>query len=413
MRIAIVGSGISGLVAAHRLHRRHEVVVYEAEDRIGGHTHTVEVEMDGERHAIDTGFIVYNERTYSDFTRLLGELGVETQPSDMSFGLSCERTGLEWGSRGLRGVFAQPRNLLRPSFLRMLRDVLRFNRESLELLSLGDEKVSLGEYLCGAGYSREFVDHYVVPMGAAIWSADPAAFLRMPAATFVRFFENHGLLEASPSLPWRVVRGGSARYVEKLVAPFQDRIRVACPVRSVSRRRDGVDVLAADGVGRFDHLVLALHSDQALRILSDPSGLERQILNRVRYQRNEVVLHTDASLMPRSRNAWASWNYRVPRETGERVLVTYDMNRLQGLDSRHRFLVTLNPAGRIDPGHVLRRFVYDHPVFDAGAISAQKLHSELSGQRRTHYCGAWWGYGFHEDGVKSAIAACAHLQGGR
>jgi predicted NAD/FAD-binding protein len=413
MRIAIVGSGISGLVAAHRLHGRHEIVVYEAEDRIGGHTHTVDVEMDGVRHAIDTGFIVYNERTYPNFTRLLGELGVETETSDMSFGLSCERTGLEWGSGGLRGVFAQPANLLRPSFHRMLRDVLRFNRQSRTLLSLGEEKVSLGDYLCGAGYSSEFVEHYVVPMGAAIWSADPAAFLRMPAATFVRFFENHGLLEASPSLAWRVVRGGSARYVEKLVAPFREQIRVACPVNAVRRRRDGVDVFAADGVGRFDHLVLALHSDQALQILSDPSELERQLLTRMRYQRNEVVLHTDSSLMPRSHNAWASWNYRVPRETGERVLVTYDMNRLQGLDSRHRFLVTLNPGDRIDSDRVLRRFVYDHPVFDSDAIAAQKLHSELSGRRRTHYCGAWWGYGFHEDGVKSAIAACAQLQGGR
>jgi predicted NAD/FAD-binding protein len=410
MRIAIVGSGISGLVAAHHLHGRHEIVVYEAEDRIGGHTNTVEVEMDGMIHAIDTGFIVYNERTYPNFTRLLGELGVETGASDMSFALSCERTGLEWGSRGLRGVFAQPGNLLRPSFHRMLRDVLRFNRRSRELLSLGDEKVSLGDYLCGAGYSSEFVDHYVVPMGAAIWSADPAAFLQIPAATFVRFFENHGLLDASPSLPWRVVRGGSARYVEKLVAPFRERIRLACPVHAVRRRRDGVDVLAADGVGRFDHVVLAVHSDQALRILSDPSELERRLLTRIRYQRNEVVLHTDASLMPRSRRAWASWNYRVPREAGRRALVTYDMNRLQRLASRHRFLVTLNPAGRVDPERVLRRFIYDHPVFDVDAIAAQKLHSAVSGCRRIHYCGAWWGYGFHEDGVKSAIAACASLR---
>jgi predicted NAD/FAD-binding protein len=419
MRIAIVGSGISGLVAAHLLHGRHEVVVYEAEDRIGGHTHTVEVRVDGDdetegaRHAIDTGFIVYNERTYPSFTRLLAELGVETQASDMSFGSSCERTGLEWGSRGLRGVLAQPTNLLRPSFHRMLRDVLRFNRQSRTLLSQGDEKTSLGDYLCGAGYSNEFVDHYVVPMGAAIWSADPAAFLRMPASTFIRFFENHGLLEASPSLPWRVVRGGSARYVEKLVTPFRDQIRVACPVQAVRRRRSGVDVFAADGVGRFDHVVLAVHSDQALRMLSDPSSLEQQLLSRVRYQRNEVVLHTDTSLMPRRKNAWASWNYRVPHESGEKVLVTYDMNRLQGIASRHRFLVTLNPGDRIDPNRVLQRFAYDHPVFDAEAIAAQKLHAALSGQRRTHYCGAWWGHGFHEDGVNSAIAACAPLRGGR
>jgi len=411
MRIAIVGSGISGLVAAHRLQGHHDIVVYEAEQRIGGHTHTVDVEQGGARHAIDTGFIVYNERTYPNFVRLLQELEVETQPSEMSFGLSCERSGLEWGSRGLSGLFAQPKNLLRPSFHRMLRDVLRFNRESRRLLSLGEEKVALGDYLCGGEYSTEFVEHYVVPMGAAIWSADPAAFLRMPATTFVRFFENHGLLEASPSLSWRVVRGGSARYVEKLVAPFRERIRVACPVRAVRRQPDGVDVIAADGIRRFDHVVLAVHSDQARRLLSDPTEVESRLLSRIAYQRNDVVLHTDESLMPRSRRAWASWNYRLPRDARDRVLVTYDMNRLQGIASRTRFLVTLNPGDRIDPGRVLRRLVYDHPVFDADAIAAQKLHAEISGRNRTHFCGAWWGHGFHEDGVKSAIAVCERLEG--
>jgi predicted NAD/FAD-binding protein len=415
MRIAIVGSGISGLVAAHLLHGRHEVVVYEAQDRIGGHTHTVEVRVDGDdetegaRHAIDTGFIVYNERTYPSFTRLLAELGVETQASDMSFGSSCERTGLEWGSRGLRGVLAQPTNLLRPSFHRMLRDVLRFNRQSRTLLSQGDEKTSLGDYLCGAGYSNEFVDHYVVPLGAAIWSADPAAFLRMTAATFVRLFENHGLLESSPSLPWSVVRGVSARYVEKLVTPFRDQIRVACPVQAVRRRRSGVDVFAADGVGRFDHVVLAVHSDQALRMLSDPSSLEQQLLSRVRYQRNEVVLHTDTSLMPRRKNAWASWNYRVPHESGEKVLVTYDMNRLQRLGAAEPVCVTLNRHADIDPAAVIQRIDYAHPVYDPPSDAARRRRDEISGRNRTSYVGAYWHNGFHEDGVRSAVEACRPL----
>jgi len=413
MRIAIVGSGISGLMAAHFLHKRHDVCVYEAEPRIGGHTHTLEVEVEGERHAVDTGFIVYNEKTYPLFTRLLERLGVETQPTEMSFGVSCERTGLEWGSRGLRGVFAQPGNLVRGSFWRMLRDVLRFNREAWTLLSEQEEKVTLGDYLRGGGYSTEFMEHYAVPMGAAIWSAEPSAFLGISAVTFARFFANHGLLESRPSLPWRVVRGGSARYVEKLVAPFRERIRIGCPVISVRRHDAGVEVRSAAGVHAFDHLVMAVHSDQALALLADPDLLERKVLGSIAYRENEVVLHTDESLLPRRVAARASWNYRIPRESGRGALVTYDMNRLQGLSSRRPLLVTLNGAGRVAPARVLRRFVYHHPIFDAAALAAQKLHGEISGRRRTHWCGAYWGYGFHEDGVRSALAAWKPLRGAR
>jgi predicted NAD/FAD-binding protein len=409
VKIAIVGSGISGLVSAHLLHPRHDVTVFEAEGRIGGHTHTVDVEIEGEHHAVDTGFIVYNERTYPHFTRLLERLGVETQPSDMSFGISCERTGLEWASRGLGSLFAQRSNLLRPSFHRMLRDVLRFNRESRRLLEQGDEKVALGDYLCGAGYSAGFVEHYIVPMGAAIWSSPPDAFLRFPAATFARFFDNHGLLDTPPTLPWRVIRGGSSRYVEKLVAPFRDRIRLVCVVRALRRQRRFVEVATAEGVERYDRVILAVHSDQALQLLVDSSGLERAVLRSIRYQGNDVVLHTDVSLMPRRRRAWASWNYRLPRERFDRVLVTYHMNRLQGLRSRRELLVTLNGGDRIDPAQVLGRYVYAHPVFDADAIAAQKRHAEIDGVNRTHFCGAWWGHGFHEDGVKSALAVCRKL----
>jgi len=407
VKIAIVGSGISGLVAAHLLHPRHEICVFEAADRIGGHTHTVDVRYRGERHAIDTGFIVYNEATYPNFVRLLAKLGVETQPSEMSFGLSCERSGLEWGSRGLGGLFAQPGNLLRASFWRMLGDFLRFNREAPRLLERADEKVTLGDYLCGAGYSDAFVDHYVIPMGAAIWSADPSRFLEIPALTFVRFFRNHGMLETNPSLPWRVIRGGSARYVEKLVAPFRDRIRLGCAVRSVRRPSGCVEIYSSAGVEAFDQVILATHSDQALALLEAPSALERKLLGSIRYQQNDVVLHTDTGLLPRCRRAWASWNYRIPRAPQDRALVTYDMTRLQSLPTRERFLVTLNGSDRIDPSRVLRRFVYHHPIFDADAIAAQKLHAQISGRSRTHYCGAYWGYGFHEDGVKSALAACA------
>lgn len=411
MRIAIIGSGVSGLVAAYLLHSRHEITVFEADARIGGHTHTVDVDFPGERHAVDTGFIVYNEQTYPVFTRLLARLGVETQPSDMSFSVACERTGLEWASHGLGAIFAQRRNLLRPAFLGMLREVLRFNRESRALLEASEEKVSLGDWLCGAGYSAQFVEHYVIPMGAAIWSADPATFLDFPAATFVRFFHNHGLLERSPGVQWRVVRGGSRRYVEALVAPFRERIRTACPVRCLRRlpAGAGVEIATPHGWERFDRVVVSAHSDQALRLLADPSPAERKVLGAVGYQRNEALLHTDASLLPRTRRAWASWNYRIPQERRGRVFVTYHMNRLQGLRSRHELLLTLNGGDRVDPGRVLGSFTYHHPVFDGDAIAAQKHHEAIDGVNATHYCGAWWGYGFHEDGVKSALRVARKL----
>jgi predicted NAD/FAD-binding protein len=405
MRIAVVGSGVSGLVSAHLLHEGHELTLFEASDRIGGHANTVDVALDGERHAVDTGFIVYNERTYPGFTRLLRRLGVETRPSDMSFSVRCERTDTEWASRGLGAVFAQRRNLLRPSFHRMLRDVLRFNREARLLLAGDGEKATLGDYLCGAGYSRGFVERYVIPMGAAIWSAPPAEFLRFPAAAFVRFFDNHGLLDRDDRVPWRVIDGGSRRYVDALAAPFRSRIRTRCPVRAVLPGPGGVEVALGQGRSeRFDRVVLAVHSDQALRLLPDASGAERRILGAIRYQPNEAILHTDESLLPRRRRAWASWNYRIPRERRERALVTYHMNRLQGLRSRHEILVTLNGGDRIDPARVLGRFAYHHPVFDQDALSAQKLHGAIDGRRGVHFCGAWWGYGFHEDGVQSALA---------
>lgn len=409
MKVAIVGSGVSGLVAAYRLSDEHDVTVFEADDRMGGHVSTVDVEHEGKRHAIDTGFIVYNEQTYPKFSALLSELGVETKPSEMSFGLSCERTGVEWASRGLRSVFAQPGNLLSPAFLGMIRDLLRFNREVSTLFNNDSEKVALGDFLVGAGYSQRFIDHYIVPMGAAIWSAEPADFLRIPASTFVRFFENHGLLETNPSVSWRVVTGGSARYVEKLVAPFRHRIRVGSPVQAIRRARRHVEVASRYGLERFDRVVLAVHSEQALRLLVDPSGLERALLRSIAYQENEVVLHTDVSLLPRSARARASWNYRIPQQERARVLVTYDMNRLQGITSKAQYLVTLNDEGRIDPRDEIARFTYHHPVFDADAIAAQKRRHEISGTALTHYCGAYWGHGFHEDGVRSALDVCDEL----
>jgi predicted NAD/FAD-binding protein len=410
MKIAIIGSGISGLVAAHHLRRDHEITVFEANDYVGGHTNTVEVRLAGRDYAVDTGFIVFNDRTYPEFERLLLELGVAWQPTEMSFSVKCERTGLEYNGSSLNRLFAQRRNLFRPSFYRMLRDVLRFNREAPELLDGVGAAETLGDYVASRGYSRGFVDHYLVPMGAAIWSTDPQRFLEFPARTFVRFFANHGLLTVNDRPQWRVVQGGSARYVERLTGSFRDRIRLRCPVARVRRAPDHVVVQSVGQPAElFDEVVFATHSDQALRLLADPTPAEREVLGALRYQRNEVVLHTDARLLPR-RRAWASWNYHVPRDPQEGVAVTYHMNILQSLRSPEPFLVTLNRTDRIDPDRVLRRLVYDHPVFDLAATAAQERWSEISGVHRTHYSGAYWGYGFHEDGVKSGLRVCESLR---
>ena len=408
MRIAIVGAGVSGLVCAHLLHRRHEIAVFEALPRLGGHAHTVDVDLGrGDRVAVDTGFIVYNETTYPAFTGLLRELGVATQPGEMSFSASSEASGIEWASHGANAFFAQRRNLLRPGFLRVLRDKLRFDREARALVGAEGEKATLGEWLAGRGYSQDFARHYVVPMGSAIWSADPEALLRFPAAAFARFFANHGLLALSPGLQWRTLCGGSRRYVEALVAPFRERIRTGCAVRSLVRTGSGVELATRDGaLHRFDHAILAVHADEALRLLADPSDAERRVLSAVRTQENEALLHTDPAPMPRSRRAWASWNVRVPREPRGRVLVTYHMNRLQRLLTPTPLFVTLNGADRVDPARVIAREVYRHPVLDAGAFEAQRRRAAIDGVRRTHYCGAWWGSGFHEDGVRSALAVC-------
>jgi predicted NAD/FAD-binding protein len=405
VKIAIVGSGVSGLVCAHRLHPRHEVHVFEADARIGGHVHTVDV---APGLAVDTGFIVYNERTYPGFTRLLGELGVETQPSEMSFGVRCDRTGVEWASRSLGAVFADARNL-RPSFLRMLRDLARFQRDARALLAMPEEKLTLGELLAGRGYRPELARLCVVPMGAAIWSAAPERLLDFPAVSFARFFENHGLLSLRSGLVWRVVRGGSARYVEKLVAPLRARIRTGTPVRAVRRTGGGVELTSGGRTERFDRVVLAVHGDQALALLEAPSAAEQRVLSAIRYQPNEAVLHTDPAVMPRRRRAWASWNVRVPREPREHVQVTYHMNRLQRLDAREELFVSLNDDGAIDARRVLARVPYAHPIFDADALAAQRRHGEIDGAGGVHFAGAYWGWGFHEDGLRSALAVCARL----
>jgi predicted NAD/FAD-binding protein len=411
MKIAIVGTGISGMVAAYLLHRDHEVTVFEAADYIGGHTNTVEVEVDGRTYAVDTGFIVFNDWTYPNFIALLNRLGVASQPSDMSFSVKCERTGLEYNGTNLNTLFAQRRNLLRPSFYRMIRDILRFNQESQGLLTQPDPGPSLGSYLDSNRYSKTFIDHYILPMGAAIWSADHATMLGFPARYLVQFFKNHGMLSVDDRPTWRVIKGGSQRYAENLVAPFRDRIHLKSPVDSISRYPDFVEVrtrLAGQDYRalQFDHVIIAAHSNQALSMLADPSPTERDVLGVIRYQENEAVLHTDASLLPRRKLAWAAWNYHLLPTQPDRAVVTYNMNRLQSLSAPHAFCVTLNHTQAINPAKVLKRITYHHPVYSPEAVAAQQRHGEISGVHRTSYCGAYWGFGFHEDGVNSALAVC-------
>ena len=406
MKIAIVGTGIAGNVTAHRLHAAgHRITVFEQNGYVGGHTHTHAIAHDGEEHQVDSGFIVFNDRTYPHFVALLRELGVESQESAMSFSVRVDASGLEYNGTSLDGLFAQRRNLLRPSFHRMIADILRFHREAPLLLRQDGPETQLGDWLEANGYRGGFVDHYLVPMGAAIWSTDPRRMFSFPVRFFVRFLHNHGMLTVNDRPVWRVIRGGSARYVEKLVAAWRDRIRLNCRVDSIRRLPHGVQVMAGGVSELFDHVFLACHSDEALALLADPSREEREILAAIPYQRNEAVLHTDASLLPRARRAWAAWNYHVLPHAGAGVALTYNMNILQGLQARHTYCVTLNASERIDERKVLRRMVYRHPLFTPRGVAAQARHGEISGVRRTHYCGAWWRFGFHEDGVASAVAA--------
>jgi predicted NAD/FAD-binding protein len=405
VRIAVIGGGISGLVAAHLLHPHHDVTLFEANAHAGGHTHTVRVDLDGGVWDVDTGFIVYNERNYPCFTALLARLGVASQPSAMSFSVRSEARDFEYNGTSLSRMFGQRRNLLRPSFYRMTTDILRFNRSAPIAVRDGSRNATLGEYVAAAGYSRAFTEHYLVPMAAALWSQPAAQVLEMPLAFLVRFLENHGMLSVNGRPEWRVIRGGSQRYVEALIRPLGSRLRLGHPVRTVMRYDDRVEV---DGAP-FDEVVLACHADQALAMLTDATPAERDILGAFPYQTNDVVLHTDASLLPRRRRLWASWNYHLGIDPSAPVAVTYNMNILQALAAPVTFCVTLNHAADVAPGHVLRRLTFHHPVFTRPALAAQARCAEISAVNRTSYCGAYWGYGFHEDGVRSAVAACRRL----
>lgn len=405
MKIAIIGSGIAGLTSAYLLSRQHEITLFEAGDRIGGHTHTVNVTVEGKRYAVDTGFIVFNDWTYPNFIRLLGQIGVKFKPTEMSFSVCDEQTGLEYNGNNLNSLFAQRRNILSPGFWGMLRDILRFNRQAP--LDLQEQRISaemtLGDYLNAGGYGERFIRHYIVPMGAAIWSMSLADMLGFPLQFFVRFFKNHGLLSVSNRPQWCVIEGGSSSYIEPLTRRFREQIRLNCPVDKVERTGDGVVVHSPAGSEAFDRVVFACHSDQALALLADPSQAEQEILGALPYADNDVVLHTDTRLLPDRKLAWASWNYRLSGTAQTQAAVTYDMNILQGIDSDTTFCVSLNQTSAVNPLKVLARYTYAHPQYSLAAVAAQARWEELFGTRNTFYCGAYWANGFHEDGVVSAL----------
>ncbi len=410
MRIAIIGTGIAGMTAAYLLSEDHEVVVFEANDYIGGHTNTADVSFNGHEYAVDTGFIVFNEKTYPNFVKLMNRLGVEWQDSLMSFSVQCEKSGLEFSPSTLNSLFIQRRNLLRPSFYRMLRDVMRFKKDSEALLESDDYDLTLFAFLTDKGYSQAFIEHFIIPMGEAVWSADPIKFNEFPAHYFAQFFKNHGFLNVKDQPQWLTIKGRSRQYIKPITRRYADQIRLNCPVATVQRYPDFVEVKPRnEPPEKFDQVVIATHSDQALSMLADATDSEQNILGAIPYQENQAVLHSDESLLPSRKAAWASWNYHIPKEDLGRVAVTYDMNILQRIGAPEELCVSLNLSKAIDPAKIHREMIYHHPVYDPDSLAARKSHGEINGANRTYYAGAYWGYGFHEDGVKSALEVCKHF----
>jgi uncharacterized protein len=408
VRIAIVGAGVSGLVAARLLHREHEIVVYEAGDYAGGHTNTVRVDTAHETHAVDTGFIAFNDRNYPNFARLLRMLSVATQPTHMSFSVKAEEEDFEYSGTP-RGLLCQPSNLVSPRFGRMMLDLARFNRELRRLLALdGDPDECLEQFLARHRFSRAFVERLIVPQVSAVWSADPRRMRSFPVRFLAEFFANHGMLGFRDRPRWFTVAGGSASYVRALIAPFSERVLLRSPVQRIERHPEHVDVAVAGcAPERYDHVVIATHSDQALAMLADPSPRETRLLSAIPYQRNEAVLHTDSTLLPRRRAARSAWNFHLLREPKPLSTVTYYMNHLQRLNADRDYCVSLNRSEAIDPAKVIRTISYAHPVYTPQGVAAQAEHASISRRdTRTHYCGAYWGWGFHEDGVRSAMRAC-------
>lgn len=409
MRIAVVGSGISGLASAWLLSRAHDVTLFEVNDYFGGHTHTHDIELAEKHYRIDSGFIVHNPRHYPLLTRLFDELGVASQPTTMSFSVHNQASGLEYNATTLDTLFCQRRNLLSPRFIGMVRDLMRFYREAPALISQPNSSITLGDYLQFNRYGAAFRDEHLIPMASALWSSPPAQILNFPARYLVQFMTNHQMLQLNDRPEWRVVRDGSSSYIAAMRASWQVHERLRCPVRAISRDHTGVLIESTLGNERFDQVVLACHSDQALKLLADADEREQAILGAIPYQDNTVVLHTDACVLPKRRKAWAAWNAWLPRDPSENCTVSYCMNLLQGIQSPEPFVVTLNRTAAIDPDKVLKRMHYHHPVYTRESVAAQARKHEMQGQRHTWFAGAYWGWGFHEDGMRSAVEVAAQL----
>ncbi|OVE75486.1 hypothetical protein BVX97_04440 [bacterium E08(2017)] len=411
-KICVIGAGVSGLVSAYLLSQKYEVTLLEANDYLGGHTNTEEIEKPDGIHRVNTGFIVFNKENYTNFLKLMEKLDVDYQPAPMSFSVKCHKTGLEYCFSGLDGIFAQRKNFFSLKFHKMLREIFKFRKEFVSLLDdPASAEKSVGEYLEEKGYSRMFIDKFLVPFGAAIWSADFDKMGQFPLQTFVQFFQNHGFLSREAHLQWYTLKGGSASYVKEIIKPFADNIHLNTKVTSVKRSRlGGVKVKAENGFrGKYDRVVLAVHSDQALEMLNDPSDIEQDVLGKMPYQPNSVVLHEDIDVLPKIKKTWSAWNYSIPSEDTEFCTVSYDMNILQSIESDTEFVVTLNQDKDINPDKVIKNFTYAHPVYTQDSVTSQGRYDEINGTDRIYFAGAYWGYGFHEDGVRSALKACAAI----
>lgn len=402
MKIAIVGGGISGLYAAHYLSKQHHVTLYEAHNTLGGHTDTHSITIKERNYKIDTGFIVFNEHNYHYFCRFLNDLGVASQPSIMTFSVADALSGIEYNATTLDKLFCQRRNLFRPQFYRMVRDILRFYREAPALLNSSDDELTLGDYLDQQHYSQTFIDDHILPMASALWSGPPQIVRNFPARYFVAFMANHQMLKTDNRPQWRTVCGGSSTYVQAFKQSFNGELRLDCPVQAIIRDNNGITIETKGDQKYYDKLILACHSDQALGLLQNASDQETEILGAMTFQKNDVVLHTDASLMPKHPKAWASWNALKLNEPQTHCTVTYYMNMLQNLEAPEPLLVTLNCTDRIDSEKILKRRSYHHPVYTPASLAAQKRRTEINGVNNTWYAGAYWGWGFHEDGAKSA-----------
>ena len=409
MKIAIIGGGVSGLTVAHLLHDEHDLTLFEANDYVGGHTHTHELEAEGRRWRVDSGFIVYNEKTYPNFIKLLRKLKVVSQKSSMGFSVKAPNKKLEYSGASLNALFAQRQNLFRLSFYVMIKDILRFNRVAKSKLEGLVESMTINEFLKQNKFSKHFVENYIIPMGAAIWSTAAEKTIEMPAVFYIRFFKNHGLLQTKNRPQWRVIKGGSKSYIEKIKAGFEKQIKLSTPVKKIIRHKDEVEIFfgkSGEYSNKFDKVIIATHSDQALQMLEKPSAKEKEILGSLPYQENEALLHTDESILPRNKQTWSSWNYLLNEDKKAPVTLTYSMNILQSLTARTHFLVTLNSSENIDPNKILKKLIYQHPLFTVEGVRLQKEKHLINGKNNTFYCGAYWGNGFHEDGIVSALDVC-------